>query len=152
MTFQLPKQLPWDAIAGSLSQADDALARLDERLRASPLREGWVARTDFAEAVAALWNQGELVYLEDLVLHDAHMDIRAPTHELTRAHAVLRARRKATQTEPTILLYQGASELIGRRPIWNGGEGRGLVAGWVFDADGSTFSFSPTGAPGANHA
>ena len=139
MAFQFPRQLPWDTIVGPLSQADDALARLDERLRASPLKDGWVARTDFAEAIAALWNQGELVYLEDLVLHDARMDIRAPTHELTRAHAMLRARRKATQTDPmTLLTYQGASELIGRRPIPNGGEGRGLAADRVSDADTST--------------
>ncbi len=48
----------------------------------------------FHDAAAALWLEGELVHLEDLVLHDAHMDIRAPTHELTRAHAVLRARRQ----------------------------------------------------------
>jgi len=35
-----------------------------------------------------------LAHLEDLVLHDAGMDVRAPTHELIRAHAILRARRR----------------------------------------------------------
>jgi hypothetical protein len=135
-----------------LSQADDALARLDERLRASPLKDGWVARTDFAEAIAALWNQGELVYLEDLVLHDARMDIRAPTHELTRAHAMLRARRKATQTDPmTLLTYQGASELIGRRPIPNGGEGRGLAANRVTDVDSNNPSLNSAGPQMIKH-
>ncbi len=43
---------------------------------------------------------GELVHLEDLVLHDAEMDLRAPTHELTRAHAVLRARRRIAAASP----------------------------------------------------
>jgi hypothetical protein len=38
-------------------------------------------------ACFALWLSGELVHLEDLVLHDAEMDLRGPTHELTRAHA-----------------------------------------------------------------
>src|SRR3984893_1276311 len=49
---------------------------------------------------ASLWLEGELVHLDDLVLHDAHMDIRAPTHELTRAHAVLRARRRIADAKP----------------------------------------------------
>jgi len=48
----------------------------------------------FRDAADAPGLEGELVYREDLVLHDAHMDIRTPTHELTRAPAVLRARRR----------------------------------------------------------
>ncbi|MGO9722315.1 MAG: hypothetical protein ACLPOA_17465, partial [Methylocella sp.] len=60
-------------LVGPLSAADDALARLDERLRASPVRAGVLARADAAEACAALWAEGELVALDDLVLHDAGM-------------------------------------------------------------------------------
>jgi hypothetical protein len=56
--------------------AEDALARLDERLRSSPVRAGWIARTHFDDACANLWLAGELVHLEDLVLHDAEMDLR----------------------------------------------------------------------------
>jgi hypothetical protein len=37
---------------------------------------------------------------EDLVLHDAEMDQRALTHELTRAYAVLRTRRRIAAAEP----------------------------------------------------
>jgi hypothetical protein len=77
-----------------VSRAGEALTRLDERLARSPVREGWIGRMHFHDAVAALWVQGELVHIEDLVLHDARMDIRAPTHELTRAHSMLRTRRK----------------------------------------------------------
>jgi hypothetical protein len=40
------------------------------------------------------------VHLEDLVLHDGEMDQRAPTHELTQAHAVLRARRRIAAAQP----------------------------------------------------
>jgi hypothetical protein len=47
-----------------------------------------VNRTHFVDACAGLWLQGELVHLEDLVLHDAERDLRAPTHALTRAHTV----------------------------------------------------------------
>ena len=76
------------------------MARLDERVAESPIRDGWIARTDFADSVAALWLECELVDLEDLVLHDATMGVRTPTHALSRAHAVLRARRRAFAAEP----------------------------------------------------
>jgi hypothetical protein len=73
---------------------------LDERLRSSPIREGFVSRTHFQDACASLWLAGELVSLEDLVLHDARMDIRSPTHALTRAQAVLRTRRRIAGAAP----------------------------------------------------
>ncbi len=79
---------------GALAAAEDALARLDERIRSSPIAEGFVSRTHFQDACASLWLAGDLVSLEDLVLHDARMDIHAPTHALTRAQTVLRARRR----------------------------------------------------------
>jgi hypothetical protein len=98
-----------------LSAADDSLSRLDERLQTSPIHAGWIARTDFAEACAALWVEGSLVHLEDLVLHDANMDIRSPSHELTRAHAYLRLRRKAWNGDPkTLLSPVGLLGFIGR--------------------------------------
>jgi hypothetical protein len=84
--YALPDPLPWAALAASFAAAEDRLARLDERLRASPIREGWIARTHFADSCASLWLDGEVVPLEDLVLHDAHRDIHAPTRELARAH------------------------------------------------------------------
>ncbi len=90
----MPDPLPWSEIVGPLVAAEDALAWLDERLLKSPIREGWIARTHFADAAAALWLEGALVHMEDLVLHDAGMDVRAPTHKMTRAHAILRARRR----------------------------------------------------------
>ncbi|MBY3307508.1 DUF1612 and helix-turn-helix domain-containing protein [Rhizobium laguerreae] len=71
-----------------------ALARLDERIARSPVGQGWIERTHFADACASLWIDGELVHLEDLVLHDATRDIRTPTHELTIARDVLRTRQR----------------------------------------------------------
>src|SRR3954447_1585070 len=100
MAYVIPDPLPWTALAGPLAAAEDALARLDERLGQSPIREGWISRTHFLDACASLWLQGELVHVEDLVLHDADMDQRAPTHELTRAHAMLRARRGIAAADP----------------------------------------------------
>ena len=101
------------------------MARLDERLAKSPIRAGFVARTHFTDAAACLWLDGELVHLDDLVLHDAHMDIRAPTHELTRAHAVLRTRRRIAAAKPDwALSAAGLASLRGR-----GGQGEGRRGG-----------------------
>lgn len=108
-------------LAGPLAAAEDAFARLDERLAKSPIREGWIARTHYTDACASLWLEGELVHLEDLVLHDAGMDIRSPNHELTRADAVLRARRRIAEAKPDwALSAAGLTSLRGR-----GGKGKG---------------------------
>ncbi|WFU46147.1 RHE_PE00001 family protein (plasmid) [Bradyrhizobium sp. CB82] len=113
--YQIPDPLPWAPIASLLASAEDALARLDERLAKSPIREGWISRTHFTDACASLWLEGELVHLEDLVLHDEGMDIRAPTHELTRAHTVLRTRRRIAAEKPDwALSAAGLAELRGR--------------------------------------
>ena len=105
--------------ATPLAAAEDALARLDERLAKSSVRDGWIARTHFTDACASLWLEGELVHLEDLVLHDAGMDIRSPTHELTRARAVLRTRRRIASAKPDwALSVAGLASLRGR-----GGQG-----------------------------
>jgi Protein of unknown function (DUF1612)/HTH DNA binding domain len=107
--------LNWRALAQPLARAEDALARLDERLAKSPIRDGWIARTHFLDAAAALWLEGELVHLEDLVLHDAGMDVRTPTHELTRAHTVLRTRRRIAAAQPGwALSTAGLDALRGR--------------------------------------
>lgn len=107
--------LPLETLIGPVARATEVLVRLDERLARSPVRDGFVERQHFAEAAAALWLEGELVHLEDLVLHDAHMDVRAPTHELTRAHAVLRARRQIFKRAPDWALSRdGLRQLTGR--------------------------------------
>ncbi|RWM89511.1 MAG: DUF1612 domain-containing protein [Mesorhizobium sp.] len=107
--------LPLDRLFGPVTQATAALTRLDERLARSTVRDGFIQRQHFADAAAALWIEGELVHLEDLVLHDAHMDIRTPTHELTRAHAVLRARRQIfARASDWALSGEGLRQLTGR--------------------------------------
>ncbi|MBX5232897.1 DUF1612 and helix-turn-helix domain-containing protein [Rhizobium sp. NLR4a] len=77
-----------------------ALVRLDERIARSPVGAGFLERQNFADACASLWIDGELVHLEDLVLHDATRDIRTPTHELTIARDVLRTRRRIAGQSP----------------------------------------------------
>lgn len=120
---ELLANLEWRGLAQPLARAEDALARLDERLAKSPIREGWIARTHFLDAAAALWLEGELVQIEDLVLHDAGTDVRTPTHELTRAHAILRTRRRIASAEPGWALSDsGLDKLRGRAGEW-GAEG-----------------------------
>lgn len=70
------------------------MARLDERVARSDVGGGFAQRSDFHEAVSNMWVAGELVHLEDLVLHDARMDVRTQTHELVIAHRIVRARRR----------------------------------------------------------
>ena len=114
--------IPWDALASPLSAADDALARFDERLRTSPIRDGVIARLDFADACACLWLAGELVTAEDLVLHDAERDLRMPSHALTQAHTVLRSRRRiARQPADWALRPPGLANLRGITRAGRGG-------------------------------
>lgn len=108
--------LPWDRLAAPLARAEDAVARLDERLARSPIRDGWCARNRFTETVASLLLDGALVQTEDLVLHDAMLDVRTPTHELTRAHSHLRlARRLAGLAPADAMSVAGVLTLLGRR-------------------------------------
>lgn len=99
MSYDLSK-LPISSLLRPISDAGSALSRLDERIARSPVGAGWIERSHFADACASLWIDGELVHLEDLVLHDAGADIRAPTHELTIARDVLRTRRRIASQAP----------------------------------------------------
>jgi hypothetical protein len=94
------ESLPLQTLLPAMGRAEDQLARLDEQVRRSPVGEGFVERGHFFDAAASMWVGGELVHVEDLVLHDERMDARAPTHELTIAHRILRARRRIAGAKP----------------------------------------------------
>ncbi|ANL38335.1 HTH DNA-binding domain-containing protein (plasmid) [Rhizobium phaseoli] len=93
-------KLPISTLIGPAFDAGVALTRLDERIARSPVGQGWIERSQFTDACASLWIDGELVHLEDLVLHDDTRDIRTPTHELTIARDVLRTRRRIAAQQP----------------------------------------------------
>jgi hypothetical protein len=99
MAYDLAK-LSMTALMRPAFDAGVALTRLDERIARSPVGAGFLERQNFADACASLWIDGELVHLEDLVLHDATRDIRTPTHELTIARDVLRTRRRIAAQLP----------------------------------------------------
>ena len=137
MAYEIDK-IPLERLVGPIGQATEAVVRLDERVARSPVREGWIERSHFHDAVAALWAEGELVHLEDLVFHDAQMDQRTPTHEVTRAHAVLRRRRRIlSQRRDWAFGREGLRELTGRgdatatvAEAGREGEGSALPEGW----------------------
>ncbi|SCZ00195.1 RHE_PE00001 family protein [Microvirga guangxiensis] len=106
--------LPWEEIVGRMELLTISILRFDARLEASGLSAGWQSRCDMTEAVRALLLDGHLVDVGDLVLHDAGMDVRSPTHELTRAAAALRARRIAmARKAPWPLSIDGLAALRG---------------------------------------
>jgi len=107
--------LPFEEFFVPVHKATAALVRLDERLSRSPIREGMVERMHMHDAVASMWLEAELVHMEDLVLHDALMDSRMPSHALTIAHAVLRMRRQiAGRSADWALGPIGIQQLLGR--------------------------------------
>ncbi|WP_093002861.1 RHE_PE00001 family protein [Rhizobium sp. NFR07] len=99
MAYDLTK-ISMTALMRPAFDAGIELTRLDERIARSPFGQGWIERSQFTDACASLWIDGELVHLEDLVLHDATRDIRTPTHELTIARDVLRTRRRIAGQSP----------------------------------------------------
>lgn len=113
-------------------EAGIALTRLDERIARSPVGQGFLERSHFADACASLWIDGELVHLEDLVLHDATRDIRTPTHELTIARDVLRTRRRiAGQSPDWALTADGIRSLRKTSEIGLGGGDEATTAGVI---------------------
>ncbi|MGO8000135.1 DUF1612 and helix-turn-helix domain-containing protein (plasmid) [Rhizobium ruizarguesonis] len=99
MAYDLTK-ISMTALLEPAFRAGIELARLDERVARSRVGQGLLERSQFTDACASLWIDGELVHLEDLVLHDATKDIRAPTRELTIARDVLRTRRRIAAQAP----------------------------------------------------
>ncbi|MCB1466769.1 MAG: DUF1612 and helix-turn-helix domain-containing protein [Rhizobiaceae bacterium] len=92
--------LDLDTLLPPIAAAESQVARLDERVARSEVGQGFAERADFFDSVSNMWVAGELVHIEDLVLHDARMDIRTPTHELVVAHRIIRARRRIFSNEP----------------------------------------------------
>jgi hypothetical protein len=116
-SYDLP-EIPWEKIVGRLEQVAIEIMRFDARLEASGLAAGWQSRCDMTEAVRALILDGHLVDIGDLVLHDAGMDVRSPTHEITRAATALRARRTAmAKKAPWPVSIDGLSALRGIGPV-----------------------------------
>lgn len=91
----LLEQIRWKEILPIFEEASDTMARFDERMdRDHALAAGVQSRGHFREACATAWSLEKRVRLDDLVLHDAAMDLRAPSGGLLVASVVLRDRRE----------------------------------------------------------
>lgn len=99
MAYDIGK-LDLETLLAPIAAAESQIARLDERVARSEVGQGFAERADFHDAVSNMWVAGELVHIEDLVLHDARMDVRTPTHELVIAHRIIRARRRIFSNDP----------------------------------------------------
>ncbi len=134
MSYDLSK-ISMTALIRPTFDAGVALTRLDERIARSPVGAGWIERQNFADVCASLWIDGELVHLEDLVLHDATKDIRTPTHELTIARDVLRTRRRiAGQSPDWALSADGIRSLRKTSEIGSGSGDEATTAGVILPA------------------
>jgi hypothetical protein len=123
--------------------------RLDERLARgeSVLADGVRARGHLFEAQALAHLAGELASLEDLVLRDAGMDVRAPSTGVVRAARILTERRSLARRAPeTVLASQALRRLIDvpaeREEVEPKDEETGLVAGTA-----SAAARPPTSSP-----
>jgi hypothetical protein len=124
-------------LARPVEAATLALTRLDERLAprgrdpaGAALADGVRARAHLMEAQALAHLAGELVGLEDLVLHDAGMDVRAPSTGVARAARVLAERRRLARRAPDAALMPDAvRRLIGVADDAETGEGRDAPGG-----------------------
>lgn len=119
MAYDLAK-ISMIALMRPAFDAGIALTRLDERIARSPVGQGFLERSQFTDACASLWIDGELVHLEDLVLHDATRDIRTPTHELTIARDVLRTRRRISGQSPDWALSAEGIRTLRQTQAWPG--------------------------------
>lgn len=129
MAYDIAK-ITTTALMRSVFDAGVALTRLDERIARSTVGPGFLERTHFTDACASLWIDGELVHIEDLVLHDATRDIRTPTHELTIARDVLRTRRRvAGQSPDWALSADGIRSLRKTSEIGSGGGDQATTVG-----------------------
>jgi hypothetical protein len=102
--YEIPENFEISSVLSMLLAAQEAIVRLDERLRRSTFRAGWLERTLYAEACACQLAEGDLVHLEDLVLLDGRAYSGAPSIALSRALHILRTWREAIKAEPLGLL------------------------------------------------
>jgi len=102
--YEIPSLSAYPALLAELFRVEDSLARLDERVRSWPLRDGWMGRLLYGEACACRYAAGELVHREELVLLDGGVFQGAMSPDLSSAWHVLGVWRKALKGNPKDLL------------------------------------------------
>ena len=123
MIYSLPSPLPLEGLLEPLLKTEDALARFDERLKHSPVAEGFRGRIFYHEVCAEQRLEGLLVHLEDLVLFAAGSFDGPMSPELSSAFDALRVWQRAGKEGASTLLVSPRPGMIadpivpdGKRP------------------------------------
>lgn len=131
IAYDFPSEIRITALLTRLSEADDAVARLDERLRHSPFGKAVVDRVLCREACSAAQAEGGLVQLEDLVLLDGRAFDGPMSAELSGTLQVLGIWRRALRGDSTRLLTASRpGEDVEARPA------RLELPAWLADSHG----------------
>ena len=107
---------PAESVYAALARAEDRLSRLDERVRSSGFVVGWRRRADIRAVLGAMSADGDVVYPEDLLLHELGADIRVPDPAVTKALRLMQGRRKAQNGGAELLSWSGGAWLTGLAP------------------------------------
>jgi hypothetical protein len=102
--YELPDEIRINSLLNTIASVDDALARLDERIRTVRFRDGLVQRLLYGEACASTLADGVLIHLEDLVLLDGHAYSGPMFPELSSCLETLKMLRMASTADPAGLL------------------------------------------------
>ncbi len=102
--YQIPENPLEPSILDAFLRVDEALSRLDERARWSPLQAAWSQRLLYRNACAAMHTQNCLVHLEDLVLLDGHAFSGTMVPELSAALGILKFWQAGLREDAAMLL------------------------------------------------
>lgn len=102
--YAIPEAIDYGSFATILCETEDALARLDERVKASSLRSGLIARLPYHEACACRLADGELVDLSDLMLFAHGVWTAGARPDLAEAQVILKVFQYAAESDAKELL------------------------------------------------
>jgi hypothetical protein len=102
--YEIPENSLDETNLDAFLRVDEALSKLEERARLSPLVDSWSRRLLYRNACAALHSQNCLVYLEDLVLLDGHAFAGAMYPDLSCGLSILKLWQRGLQEQPLTLL------------------------------------------------
>ena len=102
--YEIPEKPLDELMLDAFLRVDEALSKLEERARLSPLRAAWSQRLLYRNACAAMHTQNCLVYLEDLVLLDGHAFSGAMYPDLSSGLGILKLWQRGLQEQSLTLL------------------------------------------------
>ena len=102
--YEIPEKPLEDASLDHFLRVEEAVSKLDERARLSPMREAWSRRLLYRNSCSAMDAQNCLVRLEDLVLLDGHAFSGCLYPDLSAGLGILKFWQRGLQEPATALL------------------------------------------------